>query len=31
MISLLDYNRATWIQAAIVEQAFLKKNLNFEM
>ena len=31
IISLFDYNRVTWIQAVIIQQVFLKKNLNFHM
>ena len=31
IISLFDCNRPTWIEAVIVEQVFLKKNLNLNM
>ena len=31
IISDFVYNRTTWIQAIILEQVFLKKNLNFNM
>ena len=29
IITLFDYNRPTWLEAVIVEQLFLEKNLNF--
>ena len=31
IISIFIYNRLTWIKAVIVEQVFLKKNLNVDM